>query len=229
MRNKQFGAPNLNNGIGSQTGMLSTKLPKLELRKFNGDLHDWIPFWEQFKSAIHENQNLDAATKFNYLQTLLTGKAADSIAGFTPTYQCYKDAIEILINQYGSTDRIVDKLMQSLLATKVIQDKDVTALRNLLNKTKAALRFLQALGVPTIHYALMTKSVILRCIPNNMRHDFFKSKLNVDLNKSGSKAVESSLSGIEQIEKLLGYLTVEVEALEKTNDTSTRTEVKRAD
>ena len=31
VRNVQFGAPNLNNGIGSQTGMLSTKLPKLEL------------------------------------------------------------------------------------------------------------------------------------------------------------------------------------------------------
>jgi len=31
------------------------RLPKLELHKFKGNTMSWIPFWDSFKSAVHEN------------------------------------------------------------------------------------------------------------------------------------------------------------------------------
>lgn len=59
------------------------KLPRLELKKFNDDHNNWLPFWEQYKTAVHLNAALDDCTKFNFLQSCLTGRAADTIAGLT--------------------------------------------------------------------------------------------------------------------------------------------------
>ena len=57
------------------------KLPKLTLKKFNGDLTNWATFWDAFESAIHENPNLSGIDKFNYLSSLLERPASDAITG----------------------------------------------------------------------------------------------------------------------------------------------------
>ena len=39
-------------------------LPKLGLKKFNGDVSKWHPFWDTFQSTIHNNSSLAA---INYI------------------------------------------------------------------------------------------------------------------------------------------------------------------
>ena len=34
------------------------KLPKLVLKKFNGDITKWCSFWDTFEAIIHENSKL---------------------------------------------------------------------------------------------------------------------------------------------------------------------------
>ena len=51
------------------------KLPKLQLRSFNGDLTKWTAFWESFESAVHNNSELSEVEKFNYLNSLLERSA----------------------------------------------------------------------------------------------------------------------------------------------------------
>ena len=36
----------------------SVKIPKLEVRKFDGKLGEWQKFWDSFQSAIDENDSL---------------------------------------------------------------------------------------------------------------------------------------------------------------------------
>ena len=51
------------------TDVPKVKLPKLTLKWFNGDLTNWITFWDSFESSIHNNaglRNID-----NYLNSLL--------------------------------------------------------------------------------------------------------------------------------------------------------------
>ena len=43
------------------------KLPKLSIRKFNGDLTKWVTFWDSFSSSIHSNPTLSNVDKFNYV------------------------------------------------------------------------------------------------------------------------------------------------------------------
>jgi len=54
------------------------KLPRLSLKKFNGDVTKWSTFWNSFESSIHFNPELAAIDKFNYLNYLLEGAAAEA-------------------------------------------------------------------------------------------------------------------------------------------------------
>ena len=48
----------------AETSSSRVKLPKLEPKKFNGDLTKWETFWSSFESSIHVNPTLTALDKF---------------------------------------------------------------------------------------------------------------------------------------------------------------------
>ncbi|XP_065067646.1 uncharacterized protein LOC135693183 [Rhopilema esculentum] len=50
------------------------KLPKLELQKFTGKIHEWPEFWDGFQS-VHKNPDLAACDKFKYLKSFLEESA----------------------------------------------------------------------------------------------------------------------------------------------------------
>ena len=52
-----------------------SKLPKLVLLKFKGDITLWKTFWGSFCSAIYNNKLLTSIDKFNHLNSLLEGQA----------------------------------------------------------------------------------------------------------------------------------------------------------
>ena len=56
--------------------LVRVKLPKLSLKKFEGDLTKWMTFWDTFKSSVHNNPSLSKIDKFNYLNSLLESAAA---------------------------------------------------------------------------------------------------------------------------------------------------------
>ena len=55
------------------------KLPKLELKKFDGDHSKWVSFWDSFEALVHTNESLTAIDKFNYLNSLLERSAAEAV------------------------------------------------------------------------------------------------------------------------------------------------------
>ena len=57
--------------VPSRTRMgTKIKLPKMSLKKYEGDLTTWATFWDSYESSIHLNPDLSAVDKFNYLHTL---------------------------------------------------------------------------------------------------------------------------------------------------------------
>ncbi|GBM02429.1 hypothetical protein AVEN_76481-1 [Araneus ventricosus] len=49
------------------------KLPKIEIKSFDGELINWLSFWAQFRK-IHEDESLEECDKFHYiLQSMLPG------------------------------------------------------------------------------------------------------------------------------------------------------------
>ncbi|GFQ65054.1 integrase_H2C2 domain-containing protein [Trichonephila clavata] len=50
----------------SRDGIIQYRLPKIELKKFDGELINWLPFGSQFEK-IHNNPDLYEGDKFSYL------------------------------------------------------------------------------------------------------------------------------------------------------------------
>ena len=48
-----------------------TKLPKLIIRKCNGEPSDWSEFWDIYESSVHKNPTLTDTDRFNYLKMLI--------------------------------------------------------------------------------------------------------------------------------------------------------------
>ena len=89
--------------MGSIAGHTAkVKLPKLALKRFNGDLTKWATFWDSFESSIHSHPGLLGVDKFNYLNTLLEGPAAEAISGLKLTTANYGEAVAILKRRFGN-------------------------------------------------------------------------------------------------------------------------------
>ena len=69
----------LNESRGS-TSSSNLKLPRFTLPEFHGNMIEWISWWDQFKSCIHENDTLSEREKFNYLRVYVKGSARKAIA-----------------------------------------------------------------------------------------------------------------------------------------------------
>ena len=56
-------------GIGNKMKgkVNSVRLPKLELKNFDGNILKWQEFWNTFESTVHKNNDLQNVEKFNYL------------------------------------------------------------------------------------------------------------------------------------------------------------------
>ncbi|XP_037924408.1 uncharacterized protein LOC119660102 [Hermetia illucens] len=215
----------------------SAKLPKLSLKVFSGHFHEWLPFRERFRVAVHDRTDLTGADKFNYFSNHLVGKAADTIAGFTPTNANYDSAVSLLLEQYGNVDKLVDHTMQQLMNLSRINSRhDVTKLRKLYTDIRAHTRSLTALNVLSSQYSIMLRSLILHCLPHDLVIDFHRlhpskqdkaARSIEDENASLSVGTsEHSSCGGDQLNDILSFIKEEISSLEMaelTNGRRTRT------
>lgn len=73
------------------------KLPKLEVKKFNGELIEWLPFWAQFQK-IYDDSQIDDADKSQYLfQSMIEGtRAHDLVIGYPQNAANYPKMVAAL-------------------------------------------------------------------------------------------------------------------------------------
>lgn len=89
------------------SSLLHIKLPKLSLKKFDGELTKWTTFWDTSESAVHRNPVLSDIDKFNYLTSLLESAASEAIAGLTLTAANYDEAVATL-KRFGNKQSIIN-------------------------------------------------------------------------------------------------------------------------
>ena len=77
----------------SRSSETRVKLPKLEIPKFNGNIINWRGFWDQYKSAMHDNENISEVEKFTYLKSFLTDSALATISRLNA--ENYKEAVDV--------------------------------------------------------------------------------------------------------------------------------------
>ena len=80
----------------------SSKVPKLNVPTFDGEVLHWRQFWEQFHVSIHSQKNLSDAEKLVYLQQAIKqGSARSAIEGLSQSGDQYKEAVDCLKSRYN--------------------------------------------------------------------------------------------------------------------------------
>ena len=133
--------------VNSTVRKIRARLPKLETKKFNGDVCEWQEFWDAFESAIHNNDELSTVDKFAYLRHLVEEPARKVIAGFRQTERDYESALECLKDRYAKPDVIKRAHINEMAATPTVQEDDVVGLRAAYDRIETHFRALEAMGV----------------------------------------------------------------------------------
>ena len=196
--------------VANTAGASGTKLPKLTIAPFAGDLCRWNDFWEQFDQMIHRNGSLTATDKFNYLRFFLRGDASSAIVGLPTTEACYKDAIDILKRRFGDKTRLEQEYFSRLRTLPSVRSSDSTALRKLYDQVVINIRGLETLGVSKTSFSAMLCDILLRALPHDLVVHYHRSCANRTTSDS------SNAASITELERLLQFLSIELESLEKS-------------
>ena len=168
---EEVGPPinNVNNNATIQYPQSQSKLPKLVLPKFKGDITLWKTFWDSFCSAVHNNKNLTSIDKFNHLNSLLEGQAKRCIQGLSLSEQNYEAATELLRQRFGNPQLVISTHMDELLKIPACVGDKVSQLRFVYDKISVNVRGLEALGVRASQYGSLLIPVVMSKLPQDIR------------------------------------------------------------
>ncbi|GFV13710.1 DUF1758 domain-containing protein [Trichonephila clavipes] len=126
------------------------KLPKIELKKIDGNAKEYLTFWSQFKK-IHEEESLPNEDKFQYLlQAIVSNSKADRVVeSFPATADNYPKAIAQLQERFGRKDLLVQIYLRDLLSMvmkNAATGRSKTDLPALYDELEAKTRALESLG-----------------------------------------------------------------------------------
>lgn len=135
----------VNSTAASET--TSTKLPKLELPNFHGDILQWKNFWEQFCVSVHDRASLSKEEKLMYLQNAIKDKTAKNlIAGLTKSSDHYDEAIKCLQERYDRPRQIHQTHVRRIVEAPPLKEGTGKEIRALHDIVVQHLRALKALG-----------------------------------------------------------------------------------
>ncbi|XP_042891950.1 uncharacterized protein LOC122266306 [Penaeus japonicus] len=151
-----------------------TKLPDLELVKFDGDELMWTQFWDFFTSNIDKSDLADV-TKLSYLQRPSRGSQLPTVHTLKP-----------LKGRYGRDDLIVYAHIAELYNLQFPSSKgksDSSDLMDFHNTLCTHVRCLNMLGVPPSQYEFVIMRYLLRIIPDDLKEEWRTDEYRHDLDK----------------------------------------------
>lgn len=172
----QVGSNNL--GLGSEanssitSNQRSYRLPKIEIKKFDGELIKWLPFWSQFEK-IDQDPSIAPADKFQYLlHCIVPGtRAYEVVQSFPPIGPNYSKVTESLKSRFGKDDLLVEVYVRELLKivlTNSLGSKNQMSLQALYDKLESYLRNLETHGVTTDKCASLLYPMVESCMPEDL-------------------------------------------------------------
>ncbi|GFV26639.1 DUF1758 domain-containing protein [Trichonephila clavipes] len=145
------------------------KLPKMELKKFNGNPKEFLAFWSQFKK-IHDDSSIAEEDKMQYLLQSVEPhfKAERLVLSFPATAANYSKAIEQLKERFGRDDLLVQIYATDLLVLvmkNAVKGRSETDLTYLYDEFEGKLRALEILGRTQEKYGDFLIPLVESCLP----------------------------------------------------------------
>ncbi|XP_062703843.1 uncharacterized protein LOC134286271 [Aedes albopictus] len=132
-----------------------TRYPELKLPTFSGRLSEWMNFRDNFRSLIHDNIQLSAIDKFNYLRTSLKDDALYQINQIQVTAANYDLAWGILESKFENHKLIAQEHLKSLFNVAPMKSETFQGLNHILMTFKINLQQLEKLGEDTAQWSTL--------------------------------------------------------------------------
>ena len=104
-------------------------MPKLNIKKFDGDFTQWSSFWDIYEASVHKRTDLEGIEKFTYLKGLLERDALKLVQGFNLEAQYYDEAVKLLQDTYGRETEIKMSLVKKLVTIRKSKRESRSATR----------------------------------------------------------------------------------------------------
>ncbi|XP_064459297.1 uncharacterized protein LOC135369713 [Ornithodoros turicata] len=183
-----------------------------DLKDVDTQLETLIPIedlQQEYDSCFGYQEEIE---KFQYLRSLLVGRASAAIEGLQATEACYDDALELLKKRFGDRQQIEHEYLSRLRQLSHIRSShDTGGLRKMYDQTQSSMRGLKSLGITAGSYAAMMNDILLNALPQDMVLDYHRRKQQQPAQLENSE---------KQLEDLLDFLQNEVESREKAGISS---------
>lgn len=136
-----------------------SKLPKLEVPTFDGNVLHWQQFWEQFETSVHGRDGLMNAEKLVYLQQAIrSGSARTVIEGLSHSGDQYGEAISCLKQRYDRPRLLHRAHVRTIMDTPSLKDgsgKELHRLHDMLQQHLRALKTMKCEPDPSFITSLI--------------------------------------------------------------------------
>lgn len=159
------------------------RLPPITIPEFDGNLQNWEPYYDCFRSMIHEDSSYTAIQKFYYLRAGLSGQALDLVKSVPMTDANYEVAVQLLKQRYDNQGLVIQSHIRSLLEAPYVENPSSTELQALHSHIGTHLASLKALKQPTEHWDAWLVTIIVSRLDSVTSHSWQLSQQHTLLPK----------------------------------------------
>jgi len=152
------------NTTSSTQSFYPTRLPRIDLPKFNGTLSDWLSFKDLFTSLVVSNPALTSVEKLQYLKTSVVGSAAHLLKNTTLTADNFQKAWDSLIAFHENKRLLVEAALHSLFSLKRMTSEFAIELEQLYSSITQIYRSLETLQRPISSWDDILVFIAVRCL-----------------------------------------------------------------
>lgn len=145
-----------------RSSSVCAKLPKIEIKKFDGKDGEYYPFINLFQSLIHNDKSLSNLQRLYYLRMYLGGEPHDLIKNLTLEDVNYDQALKILSDRYDNVNKVITQHVNCILDINPITKCTSESLRSFLAQVKQSLSALVSLKQPVHHWDALLVPMLTR-------------------------------------------------------------------
>ena len=180
--------------------ILRTSICEVQLALFFRKLLDWISFFDRFKGAVKNNDQLRNLLRLQYLKWAVKGETSKMLTSITVTDDNFDVAMEILYNRYDNKRLILRAHIRWIVSYRPVSNENTRELRKLVNTMEEHRLSIRNMGQPVEHHDPFSVYLIAEKLPTETKFlgAFFKGDRTTDLSGTkdfpGAKVLELAAS-----------------------------------
>lgn len=169
-------------GGGTSTEVVQNfKLYPAKLKKFSGELIDWLSFWAQFEK-LHEDPSRSGSEKLWYFQDAMepNTEAYELVSIYPQTNENYSQAVAALKKRYGNEDVLLQVYLRQLLNLVIsnVGSREKIPVKMLYLKLDSHLRVLKSLQLDKVDPISFFHPMVESSLPEKMLDNWQRSPLS---------------------------------------------------